>query len=121
VAERDGHIVGTVSLYLDGRAAHGFDWPRSTAVVRAMAVAPRTRGLGVAQHLLEACIAAARDAGNTAIGLHTAEFMVAARALYERSGFRRRAALDMFAGAAMGQRDVTGPLILAYQLDLGGG
>ena len=52
-------------------------------------VQPR-RGRGLGRALLEAAMAAARDAGATHLELTTSEGDVAARALYESAGFTNR-------------------------------
>jgi ribosomal protein S18 acetylase RimI-like enzyme len=53
-------------------------------------VAPPLRGRGIGRALLEATIAAAREAGATGIDLNTGETDAAARALYESMGFSNR-------------------------------
>lgn len=95
VAEVDERIVGSITFYRDandeGTPARFPDW---TAGVRATAVHPTARGLGVGRDLVEACIARALAVGATAIALHTASFMTAAVTLYERTGFRRAPEFD---------------------------
>lgn len=53
-------------------------------------VAPPRRGQGIGRALLEATMAAAREAGATGIDLNTGETDTAARALYESAGFTNR-------------------------------
>jgi ribosomal protein S18 acetylase RimI-like enzyme len=53
-------------------------------------VVPPRRGRGIGRALLEATIAAAREAGATGIDLNTGETDTAARALYESMGFTNR-------------------------------
>jgi len=53
-------------------------------------VVPALRGRGIGRALLEATIAAAREAGATGIDLNTGETDTAARALYESLGFTNR-------------------------------
>jgi ribosomal protein S18 acetylase RimI-like enzyme len=53
-------------------------------------VVPALRGRGIGRALLEATIAAAREAGATGIDLNTGETDTAARALYESAGFTNR-------------------------------
>jgi len=53
-------------------------------------VVPPLRGRGIGRSLLEATIAAAREAGATGIDLNTGETDTAARALYESFGFTNR-------------------------------
>lgn len=95
VAEHDGRIVGTITYYRDAndegigpRVAPG------TAGIRAVAIHPDARGLGLARRLAETAIGRARADGKRAIVLHTWREMTAAIALYERLGFRRAPGLD---------------------------
>lgn len=60
------------------------------AYVEELYVVPERRGEGIGRALLEATIAAAREAGATHIELNTGETDTAARALYESSGFTNR-------------------------------
>ena len=118
VAEHEGRIVGTITLYPDA-SREGWGWPARWAGIRAMAVTPTARGLGIGRRLAQECIDQARARGAEAICLHTASFMAAAVAMYESLGFRRRPAFDrqadaMFAAAA--SADPT--LALAYCLHL---
>lgn len=53
-------------------------------------VAPPRRGQGIGRALLNATMAAAREAGATGIDLNTGETDTAARALYESAGFTNR-------------------------------
>lgn len=53
-------------------------------------VVPALRGRGIGRALLEATIAAAREAGATGIDLNTGQTDTAARALYESAGFSNR-------------------------------
>jgi len=53
-------------------------------------VVPPLRGRGIGRALLEAAIAAAREAGAGGIDLNTGETDTAARALYESMGFSNR-------------------------------
>jgi GNAT superfamily N-acetyltransferase len=95
-AEIDGRIVGTVTYFADAneegvKAA----FAPLTAGIRATAVDPDAQGKGIGRALVEACIERATAAGARAIALHTASFMVAAVAVYERTGFRRSPASDL--------------------------
>jgi ribosomal protein S18 acetylase RimI-like enzyme len=53
-------------------------------------VVPPLRGRGIGRALLEATIAAAREAGATGLDLNTGETDTAARGLYESFGFSNR-------------------------------
>ena len=60
------------------------------AYLQELYVAPARRGRGIGRALLEATIAAAREAGAGWIDLATGETDTAARALYESCGFTNR-------------------------------
>ena len=77
VVERAGAIVGTVTFFEDA-AGEGLSWPSGWAGLRALAVDPAARGLGIGRMLMDACLDRARAAGATVLGLHTASFMAAA-------------------------------------------
>lgn len=62
---------------------------RMTCELRKMYFLPEVRGLGVGQELLGECLTRSRRAGYTRMYLETLATMTQARALYERSGFRR--------------------------------
>lgn len=95
VAEHDGRIVGTITYYRDANdEGIGPRVEPDTAGIRAVAIHPDARGLGLARRLAEAAIDHARADGKRAIVLHTWHEMTAAIALYERLGFRREPALD---------------------------
>ncbi len=69
-------------------------------------VAPAQRGQGIGRALLEAAMAAAREAGATGIDLNTGETDTAARTLYESSGFTNR------------EGSPQGPSMLFYEREL---
>ena len=111
VAEQGGALVGSVLLYPPAVDAYGgltarAPWPE----LRLLAVAPEARGSGTGRALMDACIAQARAAGASALGLHTSMSMTAARALYGRMGFVREPAYDFRPGGA--------ELVEAYRLAL---
>ena len=95
VADIDGRPVGTITFFRDANdEGTPCQFPPNTAGIRATAVDPGTQGHGIGRGLVDACIQRAVAAGADAIALHTAEFMVAAVALYERVGFRRARQYD---------------------------
>lgn len=99
VAEVDGRIVGTITFYTDANdEGMPSRFPSNTAGIRATAVDPSARGQGLGRALVDACIQRAADAGLSSIALHTADFMVAAVAVYEKADFRRAPEYDYRAG-----------------------
>jgi ribosomal protein S18 acetylase RimI-like enzyme len=91
IAIDDDRIVGSATLEL-GERIDDDDPPleHGEAHIRMLGVDPQTRGRGVARALMDACFAAARDAGRTRMTLHTTHRMTSAQAMYEHLGFRRR-------------------------------
>jgi ribosomal protein S18 acetylase RimI-like enzyme len=65
--------------------------------LRTLAVAPWAQGHGYGRALCVWCITRARHEQARALVLHTAEFMTAARKLYEGLGFHRRPSHDLLA------------------------
>ena len=76
------------------------------AYLEELYVVPDRRGRGIGRALLEATLAAAREAGATRIELGTEEDDTAARALYESCGFTNRA------------NGPDGPLMFFYEREL---
>jgi ribosomal protein S18 acetylase RimI-like enzyme len=119
LATWEGRTVGTVTYYADANdEGVGPTIPRGTAGIRAVAVDPSARGLGIGGRLAAAAVDLARGDGATAIVLHTWAVMTSAIRLYEGIGFRRAPTYDA------GSRDFfpTGidedPPALAFWLDL---
>ena len=91
--------AGEMTVLLAGAGADGISVIRfRTAIwtggpeahLQELYVVPRLRGRGIGRALLEATIAAAREAGATGIDLNTGETDTAARGLYESFGFTNR-------------------------------
>jgi ribosomal protein S18 acetylase RimI-like enzyme len=80
IAERDGARLGAAFL---ARKSAG------TAQLRLLIVEPRARGRGLGKRLVRACVGFARAAGYRKLVLWTQSELTAARAIYERLGFRR--------------------------------
>ncbi|MGH3813873.1 MAG: GNAT family N-acetyltransferase [Pseudonocardiaceae bacterium] len=88
VAQLGDQLAGTVT-YLPPGPKDYQRVPPEWAVIRVLAVDPALRGRGVARALTADCLALARADHAPMVGLHTAEMMVAARALYESASFVR--------------------------------
>jgi predicted N-acetyltransferase YhbS len=116
VATHGGRVVGSVTFYADA-GREGFGWPTGWAGLRALGVEPSARGAGVGQALVQACLERARAAGAPVLCLHTAEFMTAAVAIYERLGLRRDPTFDLDATRHLRLEGVRPVPILAYRLD----
>ena len=96
VAEQGEVLIGSVMLFPPSVDAYGERGPRiRSPEIRALAVAPGARGLGVARMLVNECMRRAREAGANAIGLHTSPSMRDAIRLYESLGFTRDPQLDI--------------------------
>ena len=110
VAELDGRLVGTLTVYERGERSPGENWPVGWVGLRLLAVDPDGRGYGVGRALMEASIKRARALGASAVALHTMEYMSVARAMYERMGFERIPEHESHTGS--------GRTVLAYCLPL---
>lgn len=89
VAERDGELVGSVSLFRHWRGAQ-----EDAASVRLLAVPPGQRGAGIGRALMEHCIDVARADGKRRVVLTATQEMEHVRDLTERLGFQRADDLD---------------------------
>lgn len=119
VAELAGKLVGTVTFYPDaGAEGMPLHVPPRTAGFRAMAVRPDARGAGLGHRLVVACVDRARAAGAERLLLHTADFLTAAIALYQRHGFVREPAYDFDASPFFGGAEADELIALALILPL---
>ena len=119
VAEREGIVVGTITLYADIHAeGMPLHMPDGTAGIRATAVDPAARGRGIGGALVDAAIERARHDGARSVALHTAPVMVDAMRLYERHGFRRVPEHDYVANDFFGANGGNRLDALAFVLEL---
>jgi ribosomal protein S18 acetylase RimI-like enzyme len=87
------------------------------ADLRALAVDPGARGLGIGRTLMEACRDRAVAAGATVLCLHTASFMAAAVAIYREMGFERVPEFDFSPTRRLGVEVDTDVKVIAFRLD----
>lgn len=113
----DGRIVASVSYYPDA-ADEGLEWPSGWSGLRALAVTPGNRGSGAGRLLMGECRRRAVAGGSSVLALHTATFMTAAVALYERMGFRRAPEYDLEPSDILDVDPGDLPQVIAYTLDL---
>lgn len=117
IAERAVPLIesGEVTVLFGGDGPDGFAQLRFRpslytgaldAYLEELYVVPARRGEGLGRALLEAAIQHSRERGAEHIDLGTSEDDVAARALYESSGFTNR------------ERSKDGPRMLYYERDL---
>ena len=117
IAERAAPLIetGEVTVLLAGDGPDGFAQLRFRpslytgaldAYLEELYVVPERRGEGIGRALLDAAMELAKERGAAHIDLGTSEDDVAARALYESSGFTNR------------EGSPDGPRMLYYERDL---
>ena len=107
---RDGEtVVGSVALVLAGEFGE-ITSSEEEAAFRMLVVDPATRGRGVGELLVRACLDRARAAGKRRMVLSTDPKMTAAHRLYERLGFARLPERDW--------SPLPGVQLMAYSLEL---
>ena len=86
VAEQDGEIVGTVSMW--GVGVKGSEaWLPNAVDLRHMGVAAKAQGKGVSGLLIETAENWARAHGASAVCLHVRRGATGVRAVYEKRGY----------------------------------
>lgn len=93
VAERDGTVVGSVTICPRGSSVAEIG-REGEVEFRFLAVDPAAWRTGVADALIDACDAHARATGARALAISVRDTNTGARALYEKRGFARQADRD---------------------------
>lgn len=95
IAEDEGKILGSVALFPAKTDAYqGFVKAQDYPEIRMLAIMPLARKMGIGSALINECINRSKKKNAQYIGLHTGEFMVHAKKLYEKLGFHRIPELD---------------------------
>jgi ribosomal protein S18 acetylase RimI-like enzyme len=102
-------VLGTATLALPG-ARHNSGSTSGEATLRMLAVHRTARKRGIGTALVAECVARARLAGASSLGLDTSDMMSDAHRLYARLGFRRVPERDAPARS--------GGILRAYQVEL---
>ncbi len=87
VCEKESDIVGMIYLVPSGNPTELFQ--ENWSYIRFLGVNKEFRGNGIGKKLTDLCLKYAKETNEKHIALHTSEFMHAARAIYEKIGFRK--------------------------------
>ncbi|HEU5266704.1 MAG TPA: GNAT family N-acetyltransferase [Jatrophihabitans sp.] len=118
VAEVHGAVVASIAFYPDA-SVQGLGLPRGWAGGRALAVHPDAQGHGAARALIAATERLARRHGAPAFAFHSASFMSAAVAMYDRLGYARAPEFDRDLGSFLNVVDAPPVRSIAFRRDLG--
>lgn len=94
VAEREGVVVGTVTVWRPG-APRSEAWVKNAADLRQLSVASSARGGGVSKLLMDEAERWARAEGYVGVCLHVRRGAGGVRSVYEKRGYERRAEGDL--------------------------
>ena len=95
----EGTMAGVVLFYPDGSLSKQGEWPPGWAGMLRLAVHPGHRRSGIARALTDECLRRCRERRIATLGLHSANWMPTARAMYERMGFIRSPEFDFYPSA----------------------
>lgn len=94
VAEREGVVVGTVTVWPPG-APRSEAWVKDAADLRQLAVSGSARGGGVSKLLMDKAEGWARAQGYAGVCLHVRRGAAGVRGVYEKRGYLRRPEGDL--------------------------
>lgn len=94
VAEREGRVVGTVTVWRPG-AARSEAWVKGAADLRQLAVSGAVRGSGVSTLLMDHAESWVRAQGYPGVCLHVRRGAGGVRSVYEKRGYQRRPEGDL--------------------------
>lgn len=87
VCEKGSDIIGMIYLVPSGNPTELFQ--ENWSYIRFLGVNTKFRGNGIGKKLTDLCMEYAKETNEKYVALHTSEFMDAARAIYEKRGFKK--------------------------------